>query len=66
MAEDATDRVARARLGDLPEGFDPEKHVRPSVQPTLLKEGVHVLQHDPDTGFYLITKVTVTAAMPPV
>ena len=51
-----------AYLGDLPAGFDPEKYVRTPLTRGELSEGVNVVQHDPETGFHLITKLERSAA----
>ena len=51
-----------ARTGDLPSGFDPEKYLRRPAEQVELTEGVNLVQHDPDTGFHLISKVERSAA----
>jgi hypothetical protein len=50
-----------ARLADLPEGFDPEEHDR-RKRPEALSEGVHLIEHRPEAGFYLLAKVKGTGA----
>ena len=50
-----------AKLGDLPAGFDPEQHLRPTEQARELSEGINVVQYDPQTGFHLVAKVTKAA-----
>jgi hypothetical protein len=49
-------------MESLPHGFDPEQHVRRRVEEKPLVEGLNVVQHDPDTGFYLFSKVQRSAA----
>jgi hypothetical protein len=47
---------------DLPSGFDPEKYERGRAKESELVEGVNLVQHDPETGFHLVTKLARSAA----
>ena len=51
-----------ATMGDLPAGFDPENYVRKSGRQGELKEGLNLVQHDPTTGFHLLSKLERSAS----